>query len=545
MNEIFYRIQKCLNLIPHIVVNVRMQHYYNSMTDMEKLIRELAGLSDFVISQTDYEEMFLGVLKEILEQQEKQDYILMSDILDDDLGPLLQEIQLALINENQVQPICFWEENLECIKKKDVILYQELLKVKDDIPTGMRVGMAANGQSILLYQKDGEEYCMHSTTNPEWEGEWFIRPFEKRQEHSFVIYGMGLGYHVLAALRQSSLNKVVVLEQNIWVLKEALKVQNFVPYLEQGRLEITYCPDIISLLAKMGRGEDMVLLIHYPSLRMLEESREKELLENYFVETSSMMEQGKLLEENFVRIQKEYFPEAEELESLFLKKDVILVAGGPSVDLELETLRKGAKDVIILAVGTIARTLLENGIRPDAIVISDPQEDMHMQIDGLNVDIPLLLLSTAAYSVVQAYSGPIYVVYQNGYSPAEEIAERNGFKLFNTGGSVTTLALDLCLQMGARRIILVGTDMAYTNGYSHATSVGRKIPSNAKLKIVEAVGGGTVETIKNLNIYRIWIEKRIQGVQDVEIYNTAKGAKIHGTIEDCLEKILKSIIKDF
>lgn len=39
-----------------------------------------------------------------------------------------------------------------------------------------------------------------------------------------------------------------------------------------------------------------------------------------------------------------------------------------------------------------------------------------------------------------------------------------------------------------------------------------------------------VYTSKNLDIYRKWIERRIEGVMDTKFYNTGEGAVIKGTV---------------
>ena len=44
-----------------------------------------------------------------------------------------------------------------------------------------------------------------------------------------------------------------------------------------------------------------------------------------------------------------------------------------------------------------------------------------------------------------------------------------------------------------------------------------------------------VYTSKNLDIYRKWIERRLEGVRDTEVYNTGDGAEIKGTV----------LVKDF
>ena len=93
------------------------------------------------------------------------------------------------------------------------------------------------------------------------------------------------------------------------------------------------------------------------------------------------------------------------------------------------------------------------GIIPDAVIITDPQPLMYKQIDGVNLkNIPMILLSTASSSVIDYYNGPIYVAYQSGYIHAEIKAKEIGATLFETGGSVTTTALDIALRFGARKL---------------------------------------------------------------------------------------------
>ena len=51
---------------------------------------------------------------------------------------------------------------------------------------------------------------------------------------------------------------------------------------------------------------------------------------------------------------------------------------------------------------------------------------------------------------------------------------------------VTTTALDIALRFGARKIIFVGVDLAYTGGYSHASGEGRGIENTDGLRRVRS-----------------------------------------------------------
>ena len=255
------------------------------------------------------------------------------------------------------------------------------------------------------------------------------------------------------------------------------------------------------------------------------------MLEDFFVTTSSMREQGSLLDSNFEVISKLNLPECDELKDIFKDKAVVIVGAGPSVDSQLTSIKKCRDKITVFATGHITRKLVNEGIIPDAVIITDPQPLMYKQIDGVNLKgIPMILLSTASSSVIDYYNGSIYVAYQSGYELAEIKAKEIGATLFETGGSVTTTALDIALRFGARKIIFVGVDLAYTGGYSHASGEGRRIENTDGLRQVRSNTGDMVYTSKNLDIYRKWIERRIEGVMDTKFYNTGEGAVIKGTV---------------
>ena len=135
---------------------------------------------------------------------------------------------------------------------------------------------------------------------------------------------------------------------------------------------------------------------------------------------------------------------------------------------------------------------------------------MYKQVKGLDLDdIPLIILSTGENSVVENYSGQTYIAYQKGYDKAEQAADEAGIPVFETGGSVTTTALDIALKFSAKQIIFVGVDLAYTGGISHVKGEGRQIKDFNGLRKVASCNGGEVFTSKNLDIYRKWIQRRI------------------------------------
>lgn len=548
MHKEVFRINKeCLNLIPETVGLLRKQMYFEGSKRVQILIKNLGLISDYVLKgdviELDKQEWLL-ILQAFLDAQENKDYILMADILESDLLFFQQKIQGVLLAEDSFVVNEYWEKNMQCLKKVNPRLYQAILKDSECQGQNTRVQfeptLAINGQPTLKVRMDNKVFCMHSTTNPEWEGKELAKSWLENRKPTFQIFGMGMGYHVKALLDTDEMIKVSVLEYRIEPLVMALNYLDFEKYLIDGRLNIIYESDIMKVLKMMNsKEEERVFFLHYPSLQCVEQREIKEILEDYFINVSSMVEQGKSLYQNFEYLQEQNLPECTVLRDIFEEKNVVIVAGGPSVDDEMESLKQYRDDITILSVGTVARKLINAGIYPDAIIVTDPQDTMYRQVEGLETtEIPLMLLSTGSKSVMKVYSGPVYMVYQYGFKPAEMVAEERGYSLFHTGGSVTTTALDVAIAFGAKKIILVGADMAYTDNRSHTSGHGYEIKDVSDYRQVPSVVGGMVYTSRNLDIYRKWIERRISNMKQPIVYNTSRGARIAGTVERKLKDVI-------
>ena len=116
-------------------------------------------------------------------------------------------------------------------------------------------------------------------------------------------------------------------------------------------------------------------------------------------------------------------------------------------------------------------------------------------------------------------------------SQEEDRAHAEGKTLYETGGSVTTLALDILLKSGVRRLFLLGVDLAYPEGISHATgTMDRKQRDVNNLTQVRSVTGGAVYTDSLFNGYRRWIERKLSSYPKIDVYNLSdSGAYIQGT----------------
>ena len=214
--------------------------------------------------------------------------------------------------------------------------------------------------------------------------------------------------------------------------------------------------------------------------------------------------------------------------------------------------------------------LLKNGIRPDYVIETDANARIGWHFrETWNETVPMLLLSTAAHDLVNNYAGEKYLVFQKDYPKAEKyVAEhlQNGnvrkenltneesvldssvkesmCQLYETGGSVMTTALDIAIRLGCKKIVFLGLDLAYTDNFAHASDTSRReiTKGTESYKQAEDINGKMVLTSKPFEIYRKWIEKRIERERNTTIQfidATEGGAKIRGTKIVTLKEVLK------
>lgn len=524
--------QQCLLWIPQIVNNFRKQSFFTGSCIMRNLISALDVLTEKleILHETD----FISILQAILQAQENRDYILLSDILECDLLPCLQNIQIKMQGEETQKAPDYWEKNMTELQEHAEDEYQELYKTLSSAPISSsdryKQMFAINGQPTVKVKCQNKEILIHSSVNPGYQSQVWAEDVLKEIGREYVIYGMGLGYHIQALLKADDVCKVIVLENSIELLTEAFRDLDWVNYIKQKRVRIFYNSNAIKLMEKFSAWiSGREFCIYYPSLCITEEESVRERLEDFFVSVNSMREQAHLLEENFYKINRMELPECSILKSCFKKRTIAIVGGGPSLDEQIDDMKKYREQMKIWSVGTAARKLINEGIIPDLIVIEDAQENMYKQVCNLPTEhIPLLLLSTASAQILDYYKGQSYVAYQKGYDLAEKRAQELGVQTYQTGGSVTTLALDVALRFGADKIILIGVDLAYTDNRSHASGMGYEIKEGKEYRMVTSTDGRQIKTSRNLDIYRKWIEHRIVE-ENIPILNTGRGAQIAGT----------------
>ncbi|WP_167956037.1 motility associated factor glycosyltransferase family protein [Anaerosporobacter faecicola] len=510
-----------------------LRTYQNIITLMERFLQNYNQIEEQTLTQ----EALIEILSSSLKAQEWKDYILLADLLELQLRPFIIQLLEWIMMKLEYVPVDHEKENLEIIKKANPILYESLQK-KKGIQTSTKieffVEFSSSGLPTIRCNDEGIEYYVHSNNNPDLEAYILATSWYSDEKTKYIVYGLGLGYHLQQLCACNPGITIDVYEGNMTMLYLAVKYGVLGYCLTTNQVNIHYDPQYKEFANKIQNiDEETEVVVYHPSVRMIAQKQIKERIEEYFMHYHSVKNQRTMLCDNFKSNRKKCKLVVDSLKSSWNGKNVYIVAAGPSLDKNYKLLSKKSQEDIILATGTVYHKLMSAGIRPDYVIVSDGNARIIHQIDNLeNETIPLLILSTAYKGFAQRYKGEKYLIYQQEFSLAEEVAKEEGYHLYQTGGSVATIALDLAITLGANKVVFLGLDLAYPDNLVHAEGTSRRnLVEDESLKKIPDIRGNLVKTSKHLDLYRRWIEQRIKNTAtSVEFIDaTEGGAYIEGT----------------
>ncbi len=427
---------------------------------------------------------------------------------------------------------------------------------------------ARSGLNTARIDTGSREIYLHSRYDPVKEAARMITNYEIGSGNSVVVYGAGLGYHIVEILdRVGNDGRVCVFQFGSEIFDELKRLGNLEGIAADSRVSIFVADDVSLLAARLAsvleaeEGKERTLVVHRPSLELLppEAANFRAALEDWEVKRSTLQRFSGHMDIN-LEANAEYCRKLCDVSVLFNRfPDVpaVLVAAGPSLDAALPHLSGfiAEKKGLVLAVGSVLKPLLARGIRPHLAVITDPQQFVVNQIAGIDEVVPLVVFPTVTPRIVQDYPGPKILAFPNDQDLIKKINGETSAAV-ETGGSVATTLLDIAIKMGSNPVIFVGQDLAFTNNRLHASSsTHRKVDMEEKmvLRRVKGNNGEILSTSRVLDIYRKWIEERIARENKRKFINTSLGgAKIRGTevipfpdVIRCLSRLKEDVNKMF
>lgn len=518
-----------------VVWFIRRQFYFRASNKMAILIQKMTANISCIEKWTDFDSLGLA---QILEAQEKDDMILLADILE---GITIAQLQVTVYAINEHVPLDeldYLENNLKVMTgNRNLRGFAGILSayaINRQASNRWKIEYTASGE-VTVWSVEKEQY-LSGNNNPYRDAlDLTYSQYSDSRRHC-VIFGSGLLFETQALSELQRDIKITIVEEDMDLLLFAFRYRDLTDILNKDNIKIVLS-SYLNYFLSIDEKKDVVVL-RKASLQCMKNDTEKNRLQQYFVKSMSIEEQKHFLTYNFYKNVKESVEPVDLIGADICGSTVCIVAGGPSLDDSMGVLKTMRPNVNIICVATAGEKLISHGIIPDYLILTDVADAMLERIKGIeaalqmyNCDMPgLLYLSTANHKAIEVYRGKKYIVCQKGVDESEHLAREKEFTLFETGGSVSTTALDLAIRLGAKEIICLGLDLAYTHDVSHATgTLGmRKIAKEDHLPRLKAVDGKEVYTSVNLAVYHNWIERRIQQEKTIRFVNVSDGAYIQG-----------------
>ncbi|MDU4476666.1 motility associated factor glycosyltransferase family protein [Clostridium sp.] len=383
---------------------------------------------------------------------------------------------------------------------------------------------------------------IHSKYDPVKEGIQFAEGNkELLNEKIVVVYGLGLGYHIHAIAEKLKDDSVLyVFEYNEKLIEYCKKVNKDIFNYKNTKIIGSTDSQFLRKFADSLRSVENII-IHKASLETIRESNK--LLYNLINDFNIMKQHVdmdteiiKQSEENYKINTENNYKSINEFIEQFKKsnKPFIIVSAGPSVDNDLSKLKQNREKFNIISVGSAFRTLVKNRITSDAVVIIDTKPIVKKQFENLETyNIPLCFSATASRWAVELYNGPKYIF---------NTSEHDKIK---TRGTVAVSAMDIAIKCNAKKIILLGQDLAFINKKSHTSTFEETYgfkddyTINTKMKTVKGVNGECLNTTQGYITFKNKIESLIRENPHIKFINCSKGAYIEGASHVNFEILVK------
>ena len=442
--------------------------------------------------------------------------------------------------------------NLEMMKKNRPAFYDLVKKAydkKEFSEEGIEDIVARDGNKALVIERDGQKVRLNSMFRPLQEAEKWADQYNYQNLHVPVfLFGMGNGIFLRELLKRLGSDAAVfvmepdvsiffyqVLHQDLSDIIRDERVFLFVKSIDDDELEEVMDANLHWSMLKSQivcdhPGYDKLYLEDYIEYRRkIKRADQIEIVNRNTINALSInIVQNILRNLHFI---KESNYAGEIMNILPEDVPVIVVSAGPSLDKNIRELKKAAGKAFIIATDTSVKYLLQNDVPFDVMVTLDACKSPAHISDPKCRNIPVFCTIESRNEIMEFHTGKKIWFRSRIY--LEDIYKKMGriFPKYNTGGSVATASYMISVAMGAKRIILVGQDLAFSGEVTHAGGVERHIESEEDgAQMVEGIDGNPVRSRGDWIMYRDWFEEAVGLKEAPDVIDaTEGGVLIKGT----------------
>lgn len=419
--------------------------------------------------------------------------------------------------------------------------------------------VSAKNEKIMGVRKENHDYYLNSRYDSQAGINRWLQAYKSDKEYGIaIVIGMANLAYIRAMRKEYPNVRLLVYEPDKYLWGEVLLNIDFSDVLADpmvnivvGQIGKLYLKELMSHLVDYANYKYVQTMIspNYDKIYPAECEAVRELvyhaIEETLVDKNTMCKYN----ENFTYNRSFNFYDslwqynAGDIKELFADIDfdkvpAILVAAGPSLDKNVEELKRAKGRAFIIAVDSAIRTLVKHDIMPDMTVTIDPNKaNYYLYQDKRIRQIPLLVCFNAVWGTSVLHYGKRFYFYVD-FPFVNRIWERYGkdYIRIETAGSVANDAFSFIRTIGFKNIIMIGQDLAYTGDKVHSKDsyeesfISNDVSRKKEVYVIKDIYGNDVKTDYAMDIYRRWFENQLILHKELEVIDaTEGGAKIEGT----------------
>jgi len=467
-----------------------------------------------------------------------------------------------------------YEKNMQAIREHHVRLHEYLETAQPEQSVEIRYEAAEDEMLYPIVTKGGLEYRLNSKYNPKEASMQYVSQFKKEGSYSvFFLLGFGDGRSIEAlAQTLDETMTLIVYEPSVAIFQKTLETFDYTELLKKKNVYlIVESENMLQDYLESGISFNNIRMLRLGILPNYDSIYPKEC--KHMLETMIyFMNKTKTYRNTIYNFRDEFAAHALsnmydylwQTDTHYLKEclaeedlsDVpaIIVAAGPSLNKNVQELKRAKGKALILVVDAALRAVVNAGITPDLGMTVDARVADRF-FEGIDIStFPFVFEAISREEIVKRHTGKHFYDEFPCNMFAKAVIERKGYVLDDilTGGSISTSAFSLVKALGFKKIVFIGQDLAFTGGQSYNSGLKMDEKENEqhqkKRVIVQVKGndGTMLDTDYQMDMYRKWIENEILKLpEDITVINaTEGGAKIEGAKVMTLKEVIDFCTKE-
>lgn len=462
-----------------------------------------------------------------------------------------------------------YENNLKALKQKNEKLWEAFYTyAKQQKESRAFTAVAKNGEVIIGYHGKDRDFNLNSTYNPSKEAEKLMAEYDTIPDNAFLcMYGLANGIFAKRFLECNPHgNAIYVYEPDLDIFMTAMQEIDLTELLNNNRFFIAveslntddFGDFLLSYISEINELTNRYMALPIYQTRFPEGyDRYKQIIkdkyEYYRIQTNTLIKVGKQIGlASISNMQflpncrsgadyKDYFPE---------DVPAIIVAAGPSLQKNVDLLKKAKGKAITIVVDSAINTVMAHGVMPDFVITVDTNKELkNFTAEGL-ADVFFLADATANTAVLDMVKPKNLVFYSTDSGTWSRMFSDAGSSLGEifAGGSVALDAMALAIDWGFKRIIMIGQDLAMTGNkqYADGENLNQNTSFNSPTLYVKDIYGNDVLTKKDYYTFIRSIEDLAYRNPDIDFIDATEGGALKRhtrimTLQQAIDQYCKNV----